>query len=30
VFVVAVFFGPETRGKVLVADVEVFEKKEYP
>jgi SHS family lactate transporter-like MFS transporter len=30
VFVVAVFFGPETRGKVLVADLEVFEKEEFP
>jgi SHS family lactate transporter-like MFS transporter len=30
VFVVFVFLGPETRGKVLVADLEVFGKKEFP
>ena len=30
VYVVAVFLGPETRGKVLVADLEVFGKEEYP
>ena len=30
VYVIAVFLGPETKGKVLVADLEVFEKEEYP
>ena len=30
VLVIAVFLGPETRGKVLTADLEIFEKEEYP
>lgn len=30
VFIVSVFFGPETKGKVLVPDLEVFGKEEYP
>ena len=30
VYVVFVFLGPETKGKVLVADLEVFGKEEYP
>ena len=30
VFIIAVFLGPETKGKVLVADLEVFEREEYP
>ena len=28
--VVGVYLGPETKGKVLVADLEVFKKEEYP
>jgi SHS family lactate transporter-like MFS transporter len=30
VFVIAVFLGPETKGKVMVAELEVFAKEEYP
>ena len=30
VLVIAVFLGPETKGKVLVADLEIFGKEEYP
>ncbi|MBV8394113.1 MAG: MFS transporter, partial [Alphaproteobacteria bacterium] len=30
VYVVFVFLGPETKGKVLVAELEVFGKEEYP
>jgi SHS family lactate transporter-like MFS transporter len=30
VYVVFVFLGPETRGKVMTADLEVFGKEEYP
>jgi MFS transporter, SHS family, lactate transporter len=30
VLVIAVFLGPETKGKVLVADLEIFEKEEFP
>ena len=30
VLVLAVFLGPETKGKVLTADLEIFEKEEFP
>ncbi|MGE0417841.1 MAG: MFS transporter [Acetobacteraceae bacterium] len=30
VLVIAVFLGPETKGKELVADVEIFKKEEFP
>jgi SHS family lactate transporter-like MFS transporter len=30
VLIIAVFLGPETKGKVLVADLEIFEREEYP
>ncbi|PPQ29315.1 MFS transporter [Rhodopila globiformis] len=30
VLVIAVFLGPETKGKVLTADLEIFEREEYP
>jgi SHS family lactate transporter-like MFS transporter len=30
VLVIGVFLGPETKGKVLVADLEIFEREEYP
>ena len=30
VLVVGVFLGPETKGKVLGADLEIFEREEYP
>ncbi len=30
VFVISVFLGPETKGKVMVAELEVFAKEEYP
>src|SRR3954471_12617203 len=30
VLVIGVFLGPETKGKVLTADLEVFRKEEYP
>lgn len=30
VMVVAIYLGPETKGKVLVGDLEVFKKEEYP
>ena len=30
VLVIAVFLGPETKGKVLVADLEIFEREEFP
>jgi hypothetical protein len=30
VYIVSVFLGPETRGKVLVANLEIFAKEEYP
>jgi SHS family lactate transporter-like MFS transporter len=30
VLIIGVYLGPETKGKVLVADLEVFEREEYP
>ena len=30
VLVIAVFLGPETKGKILTADLEVFKREEYP
>jgi SHS family lactate transporter-like MFS transporter len=30
VLVIAVFLGPETKGKELVPDLQIFEREEYP
>jgi MFS transporter, SHS family, lactate transporter len=30
VLVIGVFLGPETKGKVLVADLEIFKQEEFP
>ena len=30
VYVIAVFLGPETRGKEMTAQLEIFEREEYP
>ena len=30
VYVIAVFLGPETKGKELTAELEIFEQEEYP